>query len=161
MQRILIDVDGVLADAVSHAGLAHAEVTSYNHPGLLEALKRPGFAADQPEYDGAVEGIRALGADVVFVTAPYQWNQTWAHDREGWLRERFPAAPVVHTAHKYLVKGDMLVDDNPEHLRAWVKANPYGIAILWSRPWNENDTGPWARTDSWLALRVLVEALTR
>jgi 5'(3')-deoxyribonucleotidase len=156
--RILIDADGVVADLVSEICtrlLVHgweyrpedfkvypfAEVLS---PGAMqkctETMNEPGFAKTLPVYPGAKECINALKADgheIVFVTRPFESSPTWAHDRQAWLLETFGHAKVVHTAHKELVKGDILIEDSVENLVSWLEHHPGQDGILVDRPWNK------------------------
>jgi 5'(3')-deoxyribonucleotidase len=155
--RILVDVDGVVADCVTAAGFKHEDITDYYHAGLLEALKTPGIGKRIPLYPGSVlamERLRAKGHELVFVTAPFDHNPTWMWDRNEWLDWWFPGIPIVHTRHKYLISGDMLVDDNPENLAQFP-----GAAVLWARPWNEGARGAWVRTDDWQHVTLLAGSL--
>jgi 5'(3')-deoxyribonucleotidase len=42
---------------------------------------------------------------------------------------------VVFTTRKYLVRGDVLIDDKPKHLQQWLTHNLYGIVFDW--PYNQ------------------------
>ena len=159
---ILIDCDGIVADCVTTAGLSHKTITSYDNPAIIAALTRPNFALDMFEYEGARQGIYDLveaGHNVVFVTAPYPENDTWAHDREIWLEERFPGFPVVHTKHKYLIDGDVFIDDSPANVQRWQDCHQDGYAVLWARPWNREVTDAWCRTNSWTKLYRMIEVI--
>lgn len=174
MPRILLDVDGVLADFITTYLHALAAVTgSYRHPaevinweigkslGLSEdtqrkvstLLRKEGVASSMPVYPGAIEGVKKLTlvAEVYFVTSPFT-SPTWTYDRDQWLDRHFGAVGknVVHTAHKHLISGDVLVDDKPVNVRAWAKAWPLGTPVLWSQPYNERErTGTLMRCLTW------------
>ena len=158
---VLVDVDGVLANfieanlrtlhAIGAGPFVHDDVTTWAMEDCLglTAPQRarmkarwaePGFAASIPEYPGAREGVAALRevADVYACTAPMHSSPTWQHERHHWLVERFgfDHKQIVQTPAKYLVRGDMLIDDKPEHVAAWQETNPGGVGVLWSRAYN-------------------------
>jgi len=160
---VLLDCDGVLAnftranlDYLRTLGVDRSEdeVTTWEigealglEPHQRAQMKarwsEPGFALDLPIYAGAQEGVRELfaaGADVVVVTSPMTSSRTWHGDRERWLREHFGIEPdhVIHAAgdRKALVRGDLLVEDRPETLEAWIRENPNGHGVLWHRAYN-------------------------
>jgi len=105
---------------------------------------------------GAKQGIielRALGCEVHFVTS--LWDcPTWVFDRNRWLRmHKLCDAPrgVTYTKDKFVVKGDIFVDDKISNVETWQKHWPLGMGIVWSQPWNTAYTGPW-RMNDWDAL---------
>jgi len=115
----------------------------------------PGFCRSFEPYSGAVEAIDALEEvmDVYIVTSPMR-SPTWVHERSEWLSEHFgiPRNRQVHTQAKYLVSGDLFIDDNPEHVKEWAEHNPRGMPVLWDRPYNQHPVtirGPWIRAKTW------------
>lgn len=161
--RVLVDVDGILADFVSvYLGTAtlvtgrkytRDQVTTWKIEqalGLTEAetdevtrgITRAGSVAAFPEIPGAIEAVRELQewADVYFVTSPWPGAPHWVSEREAWLRARFPnmGRNVIHTAVKEVVSGDVLVDDNLDHVLKWAERHPQGTGILWETPYNRD-----------------------
>lgn len=185
MSRVLCDVDGVLADTtcVFLASLLDAtgkhfygdQVTSWDYKECLgiseaeEALAWECFEQYHIDYvqpsPGGVEFItdlRDAGHEVIFVTAPSKHVATWTWHRDRWLAEHFGAEiPVIHTEHKHLISGDVLIDDKSGNIINWAGANPKGLGILWNQPWNQRAgiSGPsWrcARTNDWhVATRLI------
>lgn len=162
---VLLDVDGVLADFHLHTfdfmwdrfgvGINAQEFPKWDILSELDPAHRdevaakwasPGWCARIPVYPGAREGVAALRevARVYFVTAQLAHSPTWTWERTSWLQEHFGAQieDVVFTLSKYLVRGDLLVDDKPEHVTSWGAAHPEKVAILWERPWNTNAVVP-------------------
>lgn len=155
--RVLLDVDGVVADLVGAlaqaTGLFEPEaVTAYAFDQCLppeivkvigRVMVRPGFVEDMPTCEGA----RKLFADLVcaghrpvFVTKPYAKSPTWAYERTRWLHKTFGAdLHIVHTDKKGLVGGDILVEDSPENIEGWLEEHRKGWAFLVDRPWNRGD----------------------
>lgn len=176
--RILLDIDGVVADFVSTAlnflandcGLVyrHDDVTTWEikdaldlsagHRMALDAyLQTPGTCARMQAYpDVQIEALREF-ADVVAVTAPFN-SETWAHERLCWLYDQFgfEREDVISTHGKHHVAGDYFVDDNVQNVRKWAEANPENVPILFSRPWNENEDWSGARVSNWFELLTLI-----
>jgi 5'(3')-deoxyribonucleotidase len=183
--RVLLDCDGVLADFVGgYLGLldvtlgikaTYEQITRFDIGASLGLTKEQSsqmkravgsceqFARCLAVCPGAVFGVRAIEeiADVYIVTSPFGSNPTWTHDREHWLKSNFdiPSKRVVHTAAKYLVRGDILVDDKTEALHPWMKENPgrLGPAVQWETPHNRNDDWLGVSTNNWSELREIVE----
>jgi 5'(3')-deoxyribonucleotidase len=167
---VLVDVDGVLADFQNavlqlvnyEVGGAHepADVTEWsikNALGLTDAqwswvcdrIELPGFAFHLEPYPGAVEAVLKLAkcSEVYFVTSPWASSVTWTHDRTQWLRKYFGKTlgpRVIHTAHKSLVAGDVLIEDKMSNAAEWGRAGEAvswqgdRFAVLWDRPYNRD-----------------------
>ena len=158
--RVLLDVDGVLADFVTPALRVVEQITGAPpHPDchtdwdlfkdypkevetkFYDEFKKEGWCAALPVYPGAQDGVEALRrvADVYFVTSPMH-GPHWAFERTEWLVKHFGARydHVVHTNAKYLCKGDILVDDKWQHLNNWFGQHADGVGILWEQPYNKD-----------------------
>jgi 5'(3')-deoxyribonucleotidase len=182
--RVLLDVDGVIADFVSGylSAVKRAtgrdyladQITGFDIPRALrlaaaerqaveQAVSRPGYCQELGEYPGAVAAVEQIARvhEVVFVTGQWSGSPTWTSDREQWLRSRFGelGRNVVHTQLKHVVSGDVLVDDNLDNCAAWAAAHQAGTAIVWSRPWNRRQEPPTvARMSDWQRLLAWLNA---
>lgn len=156
--RILLDIDGVLADWTGqvkrvvelHGGtmditrwFKRQSLPAAIQVNVFRIIAAPGFAASLPVLPGAIEAVQQLrkaGHTVQFVTS--LWNcPTWVHDRNHWLvRHKLCSAPsgVIYAKEKFMVKGDVFVDDKPENVVAWKQEWPLGVPVLWHQPWNES-----------------------
>lgn len=148
--RILLDVDGVIADLVGDLctylrDRQPSHFTEYNFADVLNAeetkrvhslMRAPGFCAGLPWYEGAQKFVAALQTmgEVIAVTKPFARGPTWAFERTNWLKPY--VADVVHTDRKSLVAGDILIEDSTHNAEEWLYAHPSGLAILIDRPWN-------------------------
>lgn len=185
--RVLLDVDGVLADFVgAYLDILSTEIGVFAKRELITEFdigKSLGLSRDESArvkraignreqlarkldvYPGAIEGVARLAeiADVYIVTSPWNSNPTWCHDREHWLREHFgiPHSRVVHTSAKYLCRGDFLVDDKTDTLGKWQAENPLGTAVQWKTPHNRRDEWTGYASDAWDDLIALVNARAR
>ena len=108
---IYIDMDGVLADFDMAADL---------HPNKNVKGFRPDLELDFTTFNpipGAIEAVKELidmGHDVYFATtAPWDKPESWAQKRI-WIGKHFPEMRkrLIITAHKNLLKGDVLIDDH-------------------------------------------------
>lgn len=149
--RVLLDVDGVLADLVGELcrrfpEMREEQVTEFEFAkcalpvpvrSLYEAMEEPGFAASLAWYPGAKDAVHAIlakGHEVAFCTSPMKTSPTWMWERQEWLRAAFPDLPVIFAQRKQWVAGDVLVDDREQHCDAFAEAG--GESFLIMRPWN-------------------------
>jgi len=143
-------------DVATDLGLTKSE-----EKRMYEMLQRPGVAEIVHPYPGAVEGVKKVAgiADVFFVTSPMPGSQTWTYDRSRWLIQKFGevlGSKWVYTEYKYVVYGDILVDDKPEHCTDFKKAWPGSIALRWLPPGMPVDKRL-INVDSWDMVYMYVE----
>lgn len=162
--RVLLDVDGVLADFVTPALQVVQQVTGKPAPkdatddwDLFRAydqetqakfyneFKKEGWCYALQPYPGALEGVNMLRdlADVYFVTSPMH-GPHWSDERARWLVDYFGAKrnQVVSTNAKYVCAGDVLVDDKTSHVVKWLQHHERGLGVVWAQPYNIADTLP-------------------
>lgn len=179
--RVLIDVDGVLADFLAPslpilAGLTGRAWTVDDfktwdlfdtvpreyEQAFFAAVNQPGWCRSIPVFPLAQEGVRVLRemAEVYIVTSPMNHVPTWTHEREGWLKEHFhiPHKKVVHTSAKYLCVGDVLVDDRPANIESWEEEHQDGLGLLWDQPYNR-DYQARSRVSTWTEVIDVVRRL--
>ncbi len=152
MKRVLLDCDGPLSDfderalRVLEGHVPEDWQTPLGVWSWLDALSPDlrlyltahcvgsGFAAQMNAVDGAEEALERLQklAQVYVVTTPWPNSPFWPAERIKWLEERgVPHDKIVLTSAKYVVRGDILVDDRPENLLKWLQHHPSGTAVLW------------------------------
>ena len=154
-KRMLTDVDEVLCDFQSPVfemakQIFGKDVGPHSYDGtvwdifaaftpeetkvLLAECEKPGWCASLKPLPGAQEAVAELRkhVDLFAVTSPFH-STTWVYERERWLAEHFgfERSQIVHTSAKYLVCGDVLLDDKPDHITAWQAEHPDGLAMLW------------------------------
>lgn len=117
---------------------------------LKDIFNEKGFFSDLKLLPGAFEVVNALiqrNHSIYLVTAPPRRanlggakavNPGAATEKISWIMQKFPklAQNTVITSHKYLIKADMLIDDNVNNIRGWCQAHPQGIGYLIDQPWN-------------------------
>lgn len=167
--RFLTDVDEVLCnfqkpalEAMARLGKNIGEdydqwdiflcLTPEEKAKVFADIETPGFCRSLEPLPGAVEAIREIQtfADVYAVTSPFH-SPTWVHERDAWLKEHFGLEKknIVYTSAKYLVGGDVLLDDRPENVTKWREFNPEGVGLLWHLPQTRNHMYPGPRVYSW------------
>ena len=169
MSRILIDVDGVVADFVDALLLkiratlgrefTREQVTCFDIREALgldrcewlvvrDCIEAQGYCSKFMPYAGAIESVGRLAErhEVFFATTPWRESVTWVHDRDRWLERWFGkklGRRVVHTQYKRLLEADILVDDKTENCLEWLGERKEGaVALLFDRPWNASDVLP-------------------
>ena len=126
-------------------------------------MAKPGWCLSLEPFPEAVEGVKKLRqiSNVFFVTSPFH-SPTWEYERRAWLLNHFGilSSYVIQVSAKFLVQGDVFVDDRPDNVRLWQDANPRGQGLLWEYAHNRQHRGPFQSIGSWEALysRVLSHA---
>ncbi len=133
--RVLLDVDGVLADfhtpclaLINEYGGTNHKLEDFDDWNIFDALKTPpevksrvyktmkrtGWCSNIGIYPGAKEGVELLlqHTNLYIVTSPMD-GPTWTSERDSWLKRHFDidSEHVIHTSAKYVCAGDMLIDD--------------------------------------------------
>lgn len=90
--------------------------------GMYDILKEDGFFASLPPYEEAIEVIRRLNEkhEVVLLTASVFGPSM--KDKGLWVQKHLPFIPednFMIARKKYLVRGDVLVDDGPHNISAF------------------------------------------
>lgn len=160
--RVLIDVDGVVADLLGHLWARMdtliriedlkswhiiSDLPEHESKQILHWFHDMEFWRTLPVMDGAREGVQYLresGYDVAWVTAPYPSCKGWADARYEWLQKNMNASykDICLMPRKGLSQGDIFIDDKPENVREWQQANPKGKAFLYSHPFNQYEALP-------------------
>jgi 5'(3')-deoxyribonucleotidase len=127
-----------------------------HRPAIEAECHQPGFCRNLKPFPGALQGINNLReiADVYAVTS-HMKSETWVYERDAWLAEhlQFERNDIIHAHKKWLVTGDVLIDDKPKHIDQWTKFHKNGLGVLWAWPHNLkpglDHHGNWIRTNHW------------
>jgi len=160
--RLILDVDGVVADFVGHvlrsvgSSRDPAEVDEYDIFKFLTTeqqeearrlLSTSEFWLSMPLMPGALEGVRTFqlkGHEIVWATTPWEDCREWDWARRTWIKQHFSARDqdIVTIHEKQWLTGEFLVDDRPESVLAWQRANAHGVAFLYNAPYNADFLWP-------------------
>ena len=163
--RILVDMDNVITDfnkAVvkefdSYGFKRHPEkfMASYDisewyvHEAseikvlFNDLMEAEGFWAGLDPIPGAIEGLATLlenKHELYVVSTPWWSSPCCAIEKWQWIQANLkdlidPFTQVIFMSQKYLVQGDLLIDDSPRHMCQWLTLHSYGI--IFDCPYNQ------------------------
>jgi 5'(3')-deoxyribonucleotidase len=154
MVRIVCDVDGVLGDFVGALSEVLGDDFAPKEWDFIKDLPdnqrewvnvmmgQPWFWRTMPPIPCAyagISGLRSAGHEVIFATAPNYLCKEWWRWRAEWLERRFNAkrGDCIAAERKELIVGDLLIDDKPANVEAWISAHPQKHALLYSHGYNK------------------------
>lgn len=148
-KRILVDMDGVLADVYSRFHELHIEETGENkrsdqitgileheaYPGVYRWVTTPGFFRTVPVMKDSREVLEKLNKvyDIVVVSMATEFPESLT-DKQLWLIDNFPFLTwrqSVFCGNKSLIKADLMIDDHFKNLD-----NFEGETIMFLQPHN-------------------------
>jgi 5'(3')-deoxyribonucleotidase len=155
--RILIDLDDTITNFLEEVineynktyGTSHSidEVTEWVIPssfeyGLFSVLELTNILTMiTPKLD-SIEYINKWideGYDVFIVSDCCNRYQSY-RDKLKWLKTYIPKFDLSHfipCKEKYVISGDVLIDDNLDNLEKWSLHNPYGMDLLMTAQHNK------------------------
>ena len=155
--RILIDMDDTITNFLEEVineynktyGTSHSidEVTEWVIPssfehGLFSVLELTNILTMiTPKLD-SIEYINKWideGYDVFIVSDCCNCYQSY-RDKLKWLKTYIPKFDLSHfipCKEKYVISGDVLIDDNLDNLEKWSLHNPYGMDLLMTAQHNK------------------------
>jgi 5'(3')-deoxyribonucleotidase len=115
-----------------------------------QIFNTPGFWENIPIYNNAAKVMEKLNKehDVFIVTAPWTPAEGCYLEKKKWVEKYLPffdIDKIIYTKHKYLLNGDIIIDDCPEHLinnrcrwqiKIWYPFNEH-IPGLDAATWND------------------------
>lgn len=158
MSKILIDVDGVVADTreslVERMGWARdpapgewdliGTLKGEEKERAVEIMNDRNFWANLPVKDGAKKAVRLLkayGHDVVWLTSPWRSCLGWDDARRFFIGENFGDDPIIIDNEKSHYDGDVFIDDKVDNVEKWKKAHPGKKALIFDAENNRDYTG--------------------
>ena len=168
-KRILVDMDGVLADVYSRFFDLHEEESGQrlsvkDIAGLLEAeafpnqlkwVTTPGFFRNVPVMPGSREGLKRLNDNfkVIVVSLATEFPHSLT-DKQLWLHEHFPFISwqqIVFCGSKDIIRADIMIDDHLKNLD-----NFKGETYIFTQPHNMLVNTRHMRVDSWLDIEKIL-----
>ena len=175
MKRILVDMDGVLADVYHRffelhekdfglklsvqdiIGMKEADA----FPNQLKWVNTPGFFRSIPVMVGSQKGLMRLNDnfEVIVVSMATEFPVSLT-DKQLWIIENYPFISwkqVVFCGCKDIIQADIMIDDHIKNLD-----NFKGETIIFTQPHNLNITNSkHQRVDSWVEIeKLLLEGKT-
>lgn len=147
--RILVDMDGVLANVYSqflklealetgrfrNIEETNGKIESEAFPFYDKHVRSVGFFGTAPTMKGSVEGVKYLNNkyEVIILSSATEFPLSLS-EKELWLNKFFPFIgwqQMVFCGRKDLVKGDIMIDDHPKNLLLFE-----GRKVLFTQPHN-------------------------
>lgn len=170
MKRILVDMDGVLADVYHRFFELHEQETGQlltidnviglkegdAFPGLHKWVTTPGFFRTIPVMPDSQEVMKLLNQkyEVIVVSMATEFPVSLT-DKQFWLIDHFPFISweqTVFCGNKSLIKADIMIDDHFKNLDKFT-----GETILFVQPHNMVRTGnPHKKVTSWEEIKNLL-----
>jgi 5'-nucleotidase len=170
MKRILVDMDGVLADVYTRFFELYEEETglkktmdeiiglkeSEAFPEALRWVETPGFFRTIPVMPESQRVLKLLNDTyeiiVISMATEFPFSLT---DKQLWLNDNFPFISwkqIVFCGDKSLIPADMMIDDHFKNLDHFD-----GETLMFIQPHNRNNTGHCHKTvSSWVDLEKLL-----
>lgn len=170
MQRILVDMDGVLADVYAQFAAYELQETGrvvdldaiagadevVAFPNGRKHVHLPGFFLGMQPLEGAVDVMRELydRYEVFIVSAAMEFPNS-LKEKHDWLQKHFPFISwkrMVLCGSKTVVHGDVLIDDHFKNL------DPFpNKTLLFDQPHNRvPDIGRHQRVHDWQEIAGLL-----
>lgn len=130
----------------------------YTLPGAenyRSLLFEPGFFADLPIFDGALEVVEWLNNhfDLFIVTAAQEFPNSLI-DKYSWLQSHLPFLSwkqYVFCGDKSIINADYMIDDHVFNLEKFK-----GVGLLFTAPHNINENG-YIRLNNWTEVKLFFE----
>jgi 5'-nucleotidase len=169
MKRILVDMDGVIADVYTRffelyekeAGKTKTmeEIIGYKEAEAFSEVYRwvetPGFFRTIPVMKDSQRVLKLLNEkyEIIIVSMATEFPYSLT-DKQLWLNDNFPFISwkqVVLCGNKSLIKADLMIDDHFKNLD-----NFEGDTIMYIQPHNINNTSHNYKTvSSWVEIETL------
>jgi 5'-nucleotidase len=172
-QRICVDMDEVMADAIAEHLLRYNRdyegsvtkedlrgkrfwqvVPELHHSALDDYLRAEDFFEVLEVMPDAQRVLEELQRHFeIFIASAAMEVPTSFNAKYRWLERYFPFIPYTHIVfcgNKSILRADYLIDDNPRQLRIFE-----GEGILYDAPHNEAVTG-YRRVKNWLEIEELL-----
>lgn len=170
MKRLLIDMDGVLADIYKQFITYEFKATGISQ-SLSDLAGKPedeafknhdayinteNFFYTAPPIEGSINTVKKLNSRYkVFIASSATQFPLSLTEKMKWLMKHFPFLhwkQIVLCGTKEIIKGDIMIDDHFKNL------DPFqGKTILFTQPHNVNQTaGRHIRVNSWAEIESLL-----
>lgn len=169
-KRIIVDMDGVLADVYARLFELHEKETGVRltveeiagkleeeaFPSQRRWVSEPGFFRTLPVMTGSREVLEKLNNmyELIVVSLATEFPNSLT-DKIMWLHENFPFISwrqIVFCGDKSLIKADILIDDHPKNLD-----NFRGKTYMFTQPLNQLITSKrHTRVNSWAEIEEIL-----
>lgn len=180
--RVLVDVDDVLADChtpmiklandIAGTNFEPSDFTDWDlfkDPRIIpyadeiwRCIYGKGWFLSLSPLDHSVRAVwrLAMFSEILILTSSLDAPH-YHHERNAWLKMHLGVdrRHIVYTHSKYLVDGDVFIDDKPDNIFSWIAEHPEGLGILFTTPMNGHDKRVHhrvIRTRDWVMIEELI-----
>jgi 5'-nucleotidase len=170
MKKIIVDMDGVLADVYTRFFELYEEETGSKKtmdeiiglkegeafPEVYHWVETPGFFRTLPVMPDSQRVLKILNDkyEIIIVSMATEFPYSLT-DKQLWINENFPFISwkqVVFCGNKSLIKADIMIDDHFKNLD-----NFNGETIMYIQPHNINNTSHHYKTaSSWADIEQIL-----
>lgn len=155
MKRILVDMDGVLADVYARFTELYEEETGLRktplelvglkegeaYPEVYRWVGTPGFFRSLPVIHDSQRVLKLLNEayEIVIVSMATEFPESLT-EKQLWINEHFPFISwkqVVFCGNKSLIPADFMIDDHLKNLD-----NFNGTTVMYTQPHNLDNNDP-------------------
>lgn len=120
-----------------------SKCVSPEDPSIYEIIERPGWFRNLKPLPGALEAVEklVLNNECFIVSTPSAASCSYM-DKIDWLAEHLPKFDRNHillTGAKYLIEGDVLIDDSPKNANEYRKHHPKAKIVGIKYPYNSHN----------------------
>lgn len=132
------------------------KIPQHMHKGLMSRVfNARGFWEVIPIKEHAAEVMEAMHKkfDVHIVTSPWIDYKGCYEEKRNWVEDNLPffdIAKIIFTKNKYLIAGDVIIDDAPHYLDEFPNEK-----IIFDQPYNKKTKGD-HRVTNWLEVKDIL-----
>ncbi|MEH6703408.1 MAG: 5'(3')-deoxyribonucleotidase [Galbibacter orientalis] len=168
-KRLLVDMDGVLADTYQQFFRLESNITGKKieredvigvseadaFPNYLSYIHKAGFFRDAPVIENAIEVMKKLNNvyDIFIVSSAMEFPNS-LREKYDWLQEHFPFLhwkQIILCGSKIPVQGDILIDDHFKNLDYFKKTT-----LLYTQPHNMGRDKGHQRVNNWKEIESIL-----
>lgn len=112
---------------------------------VIDLFNTPEYWRYLPPVPGVhegIEGLRRQGYKIQWVTSPWHSCKNWEGIRRIWLQEQGLVKDMVRdvtiTSEKYMIDGDIFLDDRPKHVKLWAAKHPERRSYMFDMKFNHH-----------------------
>lgn len=116
---------------------------------IYKILAVPGFGTSLKPMENAIESIYSLQYEYnLFILSHASCSGRFCLEKHIWIKNNLPEfdlGKLILCRDKWLIRGDIIIDDNYENVSNWLDRNPGCNGFLFDAPHNRGRTSGFSR----------------